>query len=622
MMKNGRTFGEDVKIVRRGLKEFNNILHGQLRHVFLRGILVPCISYVPVIMSALIIDELLTQQRFKRLIIMSILGSLFVLFLSICKILEDKKIAVGFSYLFSGHEIHLTNRSYRLPYESLESNEVRELREQVSGSINVSGAGMASLYWDIDILFTNFCSTLIAILLCIRFIREIILWDYNADGSLSNSLGIMIGLFLLVVICCIVSCKMASKRFDADYELFVNGAKYNRYGEFYTINYLSNENAALDTRIYNQTDTIIKETQEKCYSKFAEGKAKEMRAINKCNGIGLFCSCLCGCVVYLLVSQQALIGAVTVGSIVMMYSAITMLINSLSNMAQILTDLRNNNIHLLNFFKYMDLEDDEIVMNEGTDKSFSEDIHSIEFRNVSFKYPGSESYALQGINLKITGNQKVAFVGENGSGKTTLIKLLCRLYKPTEGEILINDVDIQSVPFSEYIKNISVVFQDFSLFSFSVAENIAISKQYDEKRVWECLKKVGLDKKISTYEKGIEQTLFNEFDDEGVNLSGGESQKLAIARAIYKENKVIILDEPTSALDPLAENEIYKKFYELTSGKTSIFISHRLSSCRIADRIVVLDNGKLIQSGTHNDLLLEKDKKYFEMWNAQAQYYQ
>ena len=347
-----------------------------------------------------------------------------------------------------------------------------------------------------------------------------------------------------------------------------------------------------------------------------------MKAINKYDGIKLLCTCLCGSIVYLLIAQQATLGAISAGSIVMIYAAVTMLINSLSEIAQIMTDLRNNNVHLLNFFKYMDLEDDsELVDDQKTADEVSSTADTIEFRNVSFKYPGSDNLVLENINLTISKGEKIAIVGENGSGKTTLIKLLCRLYQPTQGTILLNGKDIKSYPFSEYIKHISTVFQDFSLFAFSVAENIAASNNYDENKVLECLEKVGLGKKISTYDKGIRQPLLNGFDEEGVDLSGGEAQKVAIARAIYKDTDIMILDEPTSALDPLAEHENFKKFYEITSGKTAIFISHRLSSCRMADRIIVLDCGKVIQSGSHEALLLKRDEKYYEMWNAQAQYY-
>ncbi len=620
MIKNGRTFRNDVKIVRRGLKEFNKLMPGQMKHIYLRSFLMTLILYIPVVLSAIIIDELLTIQRMNWLILYSVLGSVFVLLLSIVKIAEDKKIAVGYSHLFSGHEIGLTNRSYELEYELLENTEVIELRDRVSGSINVSGAGMASLYWDMDILVTNGCSVCIAIILCSSFLKDIIRWDFSVNGSLSTSFGIILGILTLIIICSMVSCKMTSKKFDANYDVFVDGAKYNRYGEFYTIDYLSNEDAALDTRIFGQKDLIIQEAKDKCYSKFAEGKRKEMRATNKYDGIRLFCSYLCGCVVYLAISEQAMKGVVSAGSIVMIYSAVTMLINALSDIAQIITDLRNNNLHLLNYFAYIDLKNANDNNKYG--EQIPESVHEIAFRNLSFQYPGTEDYVLKNVNLTIKQDEKIALVGENGSGKTTIIKLLCRLYKPTEGEICINGKNINEFGFDEYIKLISTVFQDFSLFSFTVAENIAISKEYDEKEIWSCIQKVGLEEKIKSYDLGIQQSLFNEFDESGVEMSGGEEQRLAIARSIYKKSEIMVLDEPTSALDPITESEIYKKFAEITKGKVTLFISHRLSSCKMADRIMVFDKGSKIQEGTHEALLQDKDNKYAEMWNAQAQYYQ
>ncbi len=622
MAKNGRTFREDVRIIKRGLKEFEYMLHGQMRHIYFRGILVACIAYVPGIMSAAIIEELVGSQKILKLMILSIWAALIMFILSIMKILEDKKIAIGYSYLFSAHEIYLTNKAYKLPFESVESNKVRELRDKVSGSINVSGAGMASLYWDMDVLFTNLCSAMIAVVLCFFFVKDIVLWDYLTSGGIVKSVYLVLGLIILVTVSSIVSCKMTSKRFDVNYEVFVNGAKYNRYGEFYTISYLSDETAALDTRIYAQTETIVNECQNKCYARFAEGKRKEIKAVNRYDGMKLLCTCLCGGAVYLLIAGQAATGAVSIGNIIIIYSAVTKLIDSLARIAEIVTDLQNNNIHLLNFFAYMDMENmSEAEESDKFEKAEAGGVESIEFRNVSFKYPESQQYVLNNINLKISKGDKVAFVGENGSGKTTLIKLLCRLYRPTKGEILLNGRNIEEYSTSEYIKNLSAVFQDYSLFAFPVAENVAASKIFDENRVWDCLRSVGLDKKISSYPKGIYQPLFHSFEEEGVDLSGGESQKLAIARAIYKDAEIMILDEPTSALDPLAEDEIFRKFYEITDGKTALFISHRLSSCRMADYIIVLDKGCIVQSGKHEALVADKEGKYCDMWSSQSFYY-
>lgn len=600
MKKNGRTFAEDMKLVCRGILEFDKILPGQLKAIFAKSILVLFIPYIAVVMSAMIIDELTGGQSREKLLIMCITSVVATGIFSMIKHFVEAKVAVGYSHLFSAHEIILTDKAHRLPYELIESSRVRELRDKVSGSISVSGAGMASLYWDMEVVFTNIIAALISCVLCADFLKEIVVLP-------------------LIIICAYISCKMTSKRFDVSFELFKNGAKYNRYGEFYTLNYLQDENAALDVRMFGQKRIITEESQKMCYEHFAKGKQKEMQAVNKYDGTKLICSCLCGAAVYLVVGNKALAGDIGAGSIIVTYSAVTMLIAALGRLAEIITDLRNNNEHLINYFEYMDLPEADEAAKEAD--AHADDGRGIELRNVSFKYPESDSLVLRDVSLVINVGERLAIVGENGSGKTTLIKLICRLYKPTEGVILLNGRDIWSYSYAEYIKSISTVFQDFALFSFSLAENIAAADYYDGEHVKEAIAKAGLGAKLEQLQNGIRQNLFHDFEENGTDLSGGEAQKAAIARAVYKDSDIMILDEPTAAFDPYAEYDIYKNFHNITADKTVFSISHRLSSCRMCDRVVVMDRGRLVQCGTHAKLVEEKSGKYYEMWMAQAEHY-
>ena len=300
-----------------------------------------------------------------------------------------------------------------------------------------------------------------------------------------------------------------------------------------------------------------------------------------------------------------------------MYAAVTMVVEALSQIAQIITDLRNNNEHLVKFFKYIDMPEAGGGITDDCELIFEE----LEVRNVSFCYPESDTYVLENINLKLHAGDKLAIAGENGSGKTTLVKLVCGLYKPSEGKILLNGKDITEIHFEKYIACIATVFQDFSLFPFSLGENVAASRDYDIARVEDALVKAGLEEKLLQLKNGIRQPVFSDFDENGTDLSGGEQQKVAIARAIYKDAGLMVLDEPSAALDPYAEYEIYKNFSEITESKTLISISHRLSSCRMCDRILVLDRGKVVQEGTHEELVKDIDGKYYELWSAQAQYY-
>lgn len=620
MKKNGRTLREDTILIKRGIKEFQKMLPGQMQRVFLKSFFGAGISYISVIMSAMIIDELAQGRSREKLFFLCGISVAAVFLFSVLNCYQEAKITARYSYLFQAHEIYLTKKSYRLPYEVLERKDVGELREQISGNINLSGGGMASLYWDMEVVFKNACQTVIAIIFCGNFFVKMVSGNAGNPAVILNAAEAIFVLAVVIIICSCVSCKMAGKRFDVNFEIFHQmGAKYNRYGEFYTMNYLSDENAALDIRMFQQDKIIMEESQRKCYERFAKGKQKEIKAVNKYDGIRLVCSCICQTAVYLLVGQKALQGVIGVGSILMIYAAVTMMITSLSELSQIITDLRNNNEHLICLFQYMDLP--ENGEEEGEIRNQEEKCENISFVHVSFQYPESETWVLHDINLSVAAGEKLAIVGENGSGKTTLIKLLCRLYKPTKGKILINGTDIWSYSNLEYMKMISTVFQDFSLFAFSLAENVAASRSYEKELVENVLEKAGLKQKLKQLPKGMEQTLFHDYEEAGTDLSGGEAQKVAIARAVYKDGEIMILDEPTAALDPYAEYDIYRNFHNITSDKTVFSISHRLSSCRMCDKIAVMEKGKLVQYGTHDQLVKQENKIYSKMWQAQAQYY-
>jgi ATP-binding cassette subfamily B protein/ATP-binding cassette subfamily C protein len=248
--------------------------------------------------------------------------------------------------------------------------------------------------------------------------------------------------------------------------------------------------------------------------------------------------------------------------------------------------------------------------------------HTIEFRNVSFKYAGQESYALKNISLTIPAGQKLAIVGENGAGKTTFVKLLCRIYDPTEGEILLDGINIKDLDYDQYMALFSTVFQDFKLFSFTLKENVALSKseKAEDKDIEKVLIKAGFGDKLASLPKGIHTNVFKNFEGDGFEPSGGEGQKIALARALYKNSPIVILDEPTAALDPKAEFEIYQNFNVLVAGKTAIYISHRLSSTRFCDKIAVFVDGEIVEYGNHKELL-QMGKTYAKLFNMQAGYY-
>lgn len=246
---------------------------------------------------------------------------------------------------------------------------------------------------------------------------------------------------------------------------------------------------------------------------------------------------------------------------------------------------------------------------------------NIEFRNVSFKYPDTDEYVLKCVSFEIKENESLSLVGVNGSGKTTIVKLLCRFYEPTEGGIYVGGISIKDIAPNEYEKILGVVFQDYKLFSFTIRENVAMQNDADDQGILESISKSGLSKKLAQLNHNLDTSIYKDFDEDGIEFSGGEGQKLAIARAVYKNSPIIILDEPTAALDPIAEYEIFSRFYEMAKGKTSVFISHRLSSTRFTDKIAVLNGGILCEYGTHDELMGMENGLYKGMFDMQAEFY-
>jgi len=323
---------------------------------------------------------------------------------------------------------------------------------------------------------------------------------------------------------------------------------------------------------------------------------------------------------YIVVGAISLMGALPIGSVIFCAGAVGRVVGALGNLSYQGTSLlriaRRWNI-VMGFF---DIPPVLPKGKEGLPISSSER-YEIEFHDVSFKYPGSDQCALKNLSMKIDPRQRIAVVGRNGSGKTTMVKLLCRLYDPTEGIITINGIDIKTIDYNTYMSLFSVVFQDFKLFSFSLGVNVAADLTYDESCAAESLDEAGFTERIEKMDRGLETPLYKDFEEDGVEISGGEAQKIALARALYKDAPFIVLDEPTAALDPIAEFEVYSKFNEIVGGKTAIYISHRLSSCRFCDDIAVFHEGELIQRGSHDALIADENGKYHELWNAQAQYY-
>lgn len=325
---------------------------------------------------------------------------------------------------------------------------------------------------------------------------------------------------------------------------------------------------------------------------------------------------------YLLASDKI----ITLAEVTVYFNTVSSFIVALLAISNSLVILFKSGHYLQSYNEYMNMgtEEESSFPMEQNKEIFSEDMiqnMSLEFRDVWFRYPGSQEDTLRGVSFNIAPGSKIAIVGDNGAGKTTVIKLLMKFYQPDSGTILLNGVEIQNIPNKKYYEYISAVFQDFKVLNYSLKENIAFDKLCDQTELDQIIKDLQMGEMVSRLPSGQETICGRLFGEEGIELSGGQAQKVAIARALLKNSGVIILDEPTAMLSPAGEFEIYQNLNDLTMGKTAIFISHRMSSCRFCDNIIVLEQGKIVEQGDHLSLM-KLNGLYFKMFTTQAQFYQ
>lgn len=321
---------------------------------------------------------------------------------------------------------------------------------------------------------------------------------------------------------------------------------------------------------------------------------------------------------YAFIGVKTYFGLISVGSVVLYVSTIGQFTSAIGSFVSLFSFIDRTRMYLKNYNEFLELPSAKYNGTLPVEKRDDGD-YALEFKNVTFRYPSGGIKALDHVSIRLEIGKKYAVVGKNGAGKTTFIKLLCRLYDPSEGEITLNGVDIKKYDYAEYLSLFSAVFQDFKLFSTEIAENVAASKDYDEARVRECLEMAGMGERLKELPQDIHTPVYQNRSG-GVEISGGEAQKIAIARALYKDAPVVILDEPTAALDPVSEAQIYEQFDALAKEKTALYISHRMSSCRFCENILVFDEGKIVAQGSHEELL-QSCPLYAEMWSSQAQYY-
>jgi ABC-type bacteriocin/lantibiotic exporters, contain an N-terminal double-glycine peptidase domain len=376
--------------------------------------------------------------------------------------------------------------------------------------------------------------------------------------------------------------------------------------------------SAKDIRLYNISDWFKDLFASTLKERFVWSKKQKKATYAADIGTVILCLIRDG-IAYGYLIYKMLNSDMAVSDFVLYFGIIGGFSGWLSGLIYKVTSLREMSLGICDLREFIDLPD---KFNRGKGIALPSETSEIEFRNVSFKYSGSDKNTIENLSFKIKKGEKIAIVGLNGAGKTTLIKLMCGLYAPIEGEILVDGKPIMEYNRDEYYTLFSAVFQDINLMPVSIAQNIALSdyNDIDRDRMVNVMKLSGIYDKVQSLDKGMDTLLVKSFHDDAIELSGGEKQKLALSRALYKDGKIIILDEPTAALDPIAENEMYQKYDELTSGRTAVYISHRLSSTRFCDRIFFLEDGNIIETGNHVDLM-KQGGKYAEMFDIQSHYY-
>ncbi len=568
--------------------------------------------FLSVWFTARIINEISSQRRVKTVIVYVLSVVLIHFICAVLKNIINQICNEKESQMWSWFGKVFSDKQMSLDFVDLENAAIQHQRQEAEENLYMFGNGLAQLFWGISALVRTFVNILASLLMTISlFVSK------SGNKLIDHPVWI-----LIVLICIILGGLSKSKATISENEVFMNFCKntvwFNRVFMFFGKELYMNPEKAKDIRIYGQNIVAEKELD-----KLILHERKNQFDIFKMSLYPAAAQIIIGLantVCYLFVAAKALFGAFGVGSIVQYVAVLSRLGEGLQELMYILSDNEVYCTHLQNLFAYLDLPNN-MYQGSLTIEKRDDNEYYVEFRDVSFQYPDTDRYVLKHVNLKFKIGEKLAVVGMNGSGKTTFIKLMCRLYDPTEGEILLNGVNIQKYDYDEYMSIFSVVFQDFRLFSFSLGQNISASATYDSEKVTECLKKAGFDKRLESLPNDLETFLYKDFDTDGVEISGGEAQKLALARALYKDAPFIILDEPTAALDPLSEYEVYSKFNEIAGDKTAIYISHRLSSCRFCDKIAVFHAGEIIQTGTHDELLADNEGKYYQLWNAQAQYY-
>ena len=508
-------------------------------------------------------------------------------------------------------EQKITAKALELEFEKFEKTETMDAIRRT----NVSSMGSGHVGDQLIVIHTLITS-LLSVLYALFFLLRLFLLSDSSRNNFFTSSFSMLALLLLCGVQLALSSRINRRSTQKKIELNQGNDHSNSVAN-YLVNVMLEERRADDIRI-GHLDHFLDVQFGKAMEHFLPMYLDFARFSAITDGKNALLSLLSNFAAYLVIGARALYGVLPIGDVLLYAGSVTRAMSDLQTFLATGSEFDYINSYLST---YEDFIAQPSMAYDGTLPIEKRDDGQYEFafHDVSFSYPGTNIPVLEHVTLSFAVGEKTALVGRNGAGKTTLIKLLCRLYEPTSGYITLNGIDIRKYSYKEYTQAFSVVFQDFHLFSLPLDKNIAAGTEIDEAALQSSLAKVGLTDRVQQLPQGVRTRLYNN-NGSGVDLSGGEAQRTAIARALYKDAPFVILDEPTAALDAIAEAEIYKQFSQMTAGKTAVYISHRMSSCKFCDRIIVLDHGRIAEDGTH-DTLLANHGIYANLYETQAQYY-
>ena len=603
----------------RGIKELHTVSPKFFPLLTVYSIFSAITPYITVFFSAQILKELATMRREEILWQRVIAGVLCVGIAAIAKAMLYRRYNSLLNDLYGRKEILFIHKIFSLDFSELDKQENHDLRAQIKQNENWSSWGLMR----VEEAYIGAVSSVIGLLSGIVLTVSLFTSPVPASAGwltvLNNPVFFLV-LAAMMVVVSILAGNLSAKSMRCWSDFAEEATFGNRlFGHFGFIG--QDKERSVDIRMNNQQRLVSAYWKTNSsfgvdgpFGKAAKGKMGVYASLGVC------ITTLVTGFIYVFTCLKAWGGAFDVGSITQYVGAATAMVTNVFALTDLIGIMKTNAPYLEKTFEFLDIPN---AMYQGslTTEKRADRQYEVEFKDVSFKYPGSDIWALRHVNMKFKVGKRLAIVGENGSGKTTFIKLLCRLYDPQEGQILLNGIDIRKYRYDDYMNIFSVVFQDFQLICQPLGANVAGSMEYDRDRVRKALIDAGFGDRLATMEKGLDTMLYKDLSEDGVDVSGGEAQKIAIARALYKNAPFIILDEPTAALDPIAEAEIYSKFNDIAGDKTAIYISHRLSSCKFCDEIAVFHEGAVIQQGTHAELVVDENGKYHELWNAQAKYY-